>query len=57
MDGLHLGVPKFVLVVVDIEGPQEFLGAFAAVNELPLGDGCRVQDAVPGKEWEDPTPK
>lgn len=49
MDGLHLGVPKFVLVVVNVKGPQELLSALATVNELPLGDGCGVQDAVPRK--------
>lgn len=39
---------KFVLVVINIKGSQELLSALAAVNELPLRDGSRVQDAVPG---------
>lgn len=41
---------KFVLVVINIKGSQELLSALAAVNELPLRDGSRVQDAVPGDQ-------
>lgn len=53
----HLGVPELVLVVVYVNGPQELLGALAAVDELPLGDGSRVQDAVPGGRRRCNTPK
>lgn len=45
----HLGVAKLVLVVVNVQGAQQLLCPFPAVNELALRDGCWVQDAVPGE--------
>ena len=45
---LYLGVAELVLVVVNVQGAQQLLCPFPAVNELTLGDGCWVQDAIPG---------
>lgn len=42
----HLGVSKFVLCVVDVNGSQELLASFLAVNELALRDGTGVQHSV-----------
>ena len=44
----HLGVAELVLVVVNVQGAQQLLCPFPAVNELTLGDGRWVQDAIPG---------
>lgn len=42
----HLGVSKLVLRVVDVDGSQELLASFLAVNELALWDGTGVQHSV-----------
>ena len=43
---LYLGMSKFVLVVINIKRPEEFLSSFPAVNELTIRDGCRIQNAI-----------
>lgn len=52
----HLGVAKLVLVVVNVQGAQQLLCPFPAVNELTLRDGCWVQDAISGEggAWSHP---
>ena len=45
----HLGVAELVLVVVNVQGAQQLLCPFPAINELTLGDGRWVQDAIPGR--------
>ena len=42
----YLGVSKFVLRVVDVDGSQELLAGLLAVNELALWDGAGIQHAV-----------
>ena len=42
----YLGVSKFVLCVVDVNGSQEFLASFLAVNDLAFWDGTGVQHSV-----------
>lgn len=42
----YLGVSKFVLCVVDVNGSQELLTSFLAVNELALWDGTGIQHSV-----------
>ena len=41
-----LSVPQFVLVVVNIQRTQQFLGSLLVVNELSLRNGIRVQNTV-----------
>lgn len=43
----HLGVSKFVLGVVNIDGCQQLFTSFLAVNELSLRDGTGIQHSVP----------
>lgn len=42
----YLGVSKFVLCVVDVNGSQEFLASFLAVNELAFWDGTSIQHST-----------
>lgn len=42
----YLRVAEFVLCVVDVDGSQELLAGFLAVNELALGDGTGIQYSV-----------
>ena len=42
----YLCVSESILVVVDIQGGQEFLCSFPAVHKLIIWDGVWVQDAV-----------
>lgn len=42
----YLGVSKFVLCVVDVDGSQELLTSFLAVYELALWDGTGVQHSI-----------
>lgn len=42
----YLGMSKFVLSVVNVNGGQELLTSFLAVNELSLRDGTGIQHSV-----------
>lgn len=42
----HLGVSEFVLRVVNVDGGQQLLTSFLAVDELSLWDRTRIQHAV-----------
>lgn len=42
----YLGVSKFVLSVVYVNGRQQLLAGFLAVNELSLRDGTGIQHSV-----------
>lgn len=43
----YLGMTKFILRVVDIDGPQKLLCSFLVVNELSFGDHTCIQHFVP----------
>lgn len=43
---LYLGMSKFVLSVVNIDGCQQLFTSFLAVNELSLGDCASIQHSI-----------
>lgn len=42
----YLGVSKFILSVVNVDGRQELFTGLLAVNELSLWDGTGIQHSV-----------
>ena len=46
VEATHLGVAKFILVVVHVQAGQELLRSFPAVHKLVIRDGFWVQDAI-----------
>lgn len=45
--GLYLGVAKFILVVVNVNGGKKLFRSLFAVNELAFWNGWGIKDLVP----------